>query len=61
MAREPRERITVRLARAGIRWMDDLAVENPGIEMDRSAVVRAALAVARRHEAELIETIREQM
>jgi hypothetical protein len=54
-------RINFRLAPSGLQWIEDLQVL-PGLEdADKSDIIRAALVVARRHEPELIETIKEQM
>lgn len=47
-----------RINQAGRDWLDQLAQEGG---VDRSAVIRAALAVARKHEAEVKARIKEQM
>lgn len=54
-ARERRVPLNVRIGPRGKVWLLDLSVEE---KVDLSTVVRAALAVARRHEPELKATIR---
>lgn len=55
----PRTLVAVRLAPAGLTWLDETATTT---STDRSMVLRAALALARKHEAELktiLKTARE--
>jgi hypothetical protein len=61
MASEPRIMLSFRVAESGRDWLDDIVVEMPHEDVDRSDVIRAALILARRHQPELIETIREQL
>lgn len=61
MPGDPRVSVTFRMAEKGRDKVDDL-LTHPGMDgADRSTVLRAALVVAFRHKAELIETIKEQM
>lgn len=57
MPSDPRVHVTVRLGTKGFDWLGELA---DSLDVDRSAVIRAALAVAKRHEPELKLAIKEQ-
>lgn len=51
----------VRIGGVGMDWLDTLAEDQSvatGFDISRSDVTRAALAVAKRHEAEVITAIR---
>lgn len=53
---ERREPITVRLAPKGRAWLSDIETKT---EASLTDVVKACLAVARRHQSETIELIKE--
>lgn len=62
-----RIQVAVRLGAGGVTWLDQIAREtrddyDPTSPVpSRSDVIRAALVVARRHEAEVKKAIRETM
>lgn len=53
----PRPLVAFRISAQGEVWLRDLSVE---LDVDKTSVIRAALAVAKTHEAELRATIRER-
>jgi hypothetical protein len=57
MPSDPRIAITFRLGLVGKDWIDYLAHTH---RVDRSEVIRAALAVAKKHESELISRLEER-
>lgn len=52
---DPRALIAFRIAPKGRKWIEELAAEH---EVDNTTVFKAALAVAKNHEAELKSTIK---
>ena len=54
--KEPRTHIGFRVGAAGLAWLEHLAGYH---RVDRSEVIRACLAVARRHEAEVVARLEE--
>lgn len=48
--------VHMRLAAPGVEWMDDLAKKH---RLDRTAVMRACLAVARTHHTEVTARLKE--
>lgn len=62
MAREATVPISFRISPSGLDWFEDLKIEHPQIEAaDRTDIIKAALVVAKRHQPELVETIRERL
>lgn len=55
---EPTHQIMLRLKPSGLQWLDKVAADTG---CTRSAVIRQALATARRHETELVSALKEQM
>jgi hypothetical protein len=66
---DPRVHLNVRLNSAGVEWLDRLSREDNArrevqVREDfctRSDVFRAALAVARKHEAEVVAVLKERL
>lgn len=60
VGKDGRRHVTFRVGPGGYDWLETVVLEL-GRGCDRSMVLRAALAVARRHEAELKTILKEQM
>lgn len=52
--REPKVNVSARLATPGVEWLDKVAAEH---RTDRTAVIAAAMIIARRHQSELDDLI----
>lgn len=59
-----RKFVGVKIGEKGVTWVDQVALDEAGrmtdVTITRSHVIRAALILARRHEAELRDIIRGQ-
>jgi hypothetical protein len=57
--------LNVRLGVPGVAWIDQMALDESGIHperrFNRTDIVRAALAVARKHEKEVRDVLRSQV
>jgi hypothetical protein len=57
--------LNIRLGSTGVGWIDQVALDESGIHpsrrFNRTDVVRAALAVAARHEREVRDVLRAQL
>jgi hypothetical protein len=54
---DPRVHVSFRIAGKGWDWLTQLALDHG---VPRSSVIRAALAVARKHEPEVIDRLKEE-
>lgn len=59
-----RQFVGVKIGTRGVEWLDQVALEESGrlidVDITRSHVIRAALIVARQHDAELRRILRHQ-